>query len=324
MKQFLFVLFLCLSLALTGCTSRQPTSVSAPVQPSEAPAQAAAQPTAEQTQVPPTDTIVLPTDTPAPELKPASTLAPLPPEPQRVEFEASDGAKLVGMYYPAAVNPALVVVLMHWAGGDKNDWIFLGMAAWLQNRGLEVPATTQRMAFDTSYPFPPLSEELSFGVFIFDFRGFGESEQVSGGMSALASLWLLDAQAAYSVARTLEGADPERVVGMGASIGADAVVDACGEGCLGALSYGPGNYLTMAYSEAVAALELQGKTAWCVGANDDPPAVMACNSAEGEHYLMQIYAKGGHALELFRSDLDLDPPIEKITLDFLKTVFGIE
>jgi hypothetical protein len=158
---------------------------------------------------------------------------------------------------------------------------------------------------------------------VFDFRGFDESEQVKGGISALAPLWLLDAKAAYAFARTLEGADPDKLVGLGASIGADAVVDACGEGCLGALSYGPGDYLGIPYAQAVEALEQQDKAVWCLGAEDDPPAVSACTSAQGEHYFSNIYTNGGHALDLFRQNLDLDPPVEQLTLNFLNTVFGI-
>lgn len=326
MKARFITLLCCFSLILAGCASGQATSApvvaqptSAPVEPTQAePTAAPVEPTSEPTQPPPTDTPLPPTDTPEPALE------VLPAEPQRIEFQTEDGATLVGLYYPAAANPAPVVVLMHWAGGDKNDWIYVGMAAWLQNRGLDVPAASQGYPFDTPYPFPPLPEGLSFGVFAFDFRGFGESEKVSGGFSEMAPLWLLDAEAAYATAQTLSGADPSRVAGIGASIGADAVVDGCGELCAGALSLGPGNYLDVAYGEAVKVVDDISVPVWCVGAEDDPPAVMACNSAEGDHYFKQIYAQGGHAMELFRAESNLDPLIEQVILDFLTAAFGLE
>ena len=178
------------------------------------------------------------------------------------------------MYYPAAVNPAPVVVLMHWVGGDKNDWIYVGMAAWLQNRGLEIPAAPGAMPFDTPYPFTPLPADLSFGVFLFDFRSFGESAPSSLPFSQSGPLWEADARAAYARARTLPGVDPDQVVGIGASIGADAVVDACGEGCLGALSLGPGSYLECtlsgsSFQSSIRRTSLSG--AWALKMMDQPP-----------------------------------------------------
>jgi len=42
---------------------------------------------------------------------------PLSPEPQTVEFQAADGQVLHGFYYPPALKPASLVVLMHWLPG---------------------------------------------------------------------------------------------------------------------------------------------------------------------------------------------------------------
>ena len=332
MKHIPFILFCCLCIALSGCASAQPSSEPAAVEPSKAEAEPAAaeptkepaaEPAAKPTEVPPTDTPALtaltPTETPVP------AVPALPAEPQRVEFEASDGVKLVGMYYPAAVNPAPVVVLMHWAGGDKNDWVYVGMAAWLQNRGLEVPAAPGQMPFDTPYPFEPLPEDTSFGVFLFDFRSYGESViSGEGNFSEMAAGWVLDAEAAYATARTLGGADPEKVAGIGASIGADAVADGCGELSAGALSLGPGGYLSVPYSEAVTVLDDLGTPVWCVAAEDDEAGLTTCNSAEGEHYFIQVYAEGGHAMTLFHAELNLDPLIEQVIVDFLGVAFGLE
>ena len=326
MKHIPFILFCCLCIALAGCASAQPSSAPAAVEPTKAaaePTKAVVEPAAEPTEVPPTDTPALtalaPTETPVP------AIPALPAEPQRIEFQTEDGVTLVGMYYPAAANPAPVVVLMHWAGGDKNDWVYVGMAAWLQNRGLEVPAAPGQMPFDTPYPFEPLPEDSSFGVFLFDFRSYGESViSGEGDFSEMAAGWVLDAEAAYATARTLEGADPEKVAGIGASIGADAVADGCGELCAGALSLGPGNYLNVEYSETVTALDDLGTPVWCVAAEDDTPGLTTCNSAEGEHYYIQVYAEGGHAMTLFRESLNLDPLIEQVIVDFLGEAFGLE
>jgi dienelactone hydrolase len=338
MKRIVIITLCCLALGLAGCTSAKPTATVEAVLPASAasatpppaplptqtsvpasPTAAAAPPTA--TAVPPSATPEPPTATAVPpSATPEPGLPPLPAEPQRIEFESEDGALLVGMYYPAAVNPAPVVVLMHWAGGNKNDWIYVGMAAWLQNRGLEIPAAPGVMPFDTPFPFTPLPANQSYGVFLFDFRSFGESAPSNLSFSQLALLWEADARAAYAKARTLPGVDPDQVAGIGASIGADAVVDACGEGCLGALSLGPGSYLNVPYQEAVTRVDEAGKPVWCVGAKDDAAAVQTCRSASGEHYQYQIYAAGGHAMTLFRAKNNLQPALDGVIVDFLKLV----
>lgn len=314
-----------IALWITGCSTSAavtpnaptiaPVVTQIPAQPS-ATAEPTAEPTAAPTLPPPTATPLPPTATPEP------ALPPLPADPQRIEFASEDGAALVGLYYPAAVNPAPVVVLMHWAGGDKNDWVYVGMASWLQNRGLAAPAFAGRMPFDTPFPFTPLPPERSFAVFMFDFRDFGESAPADMPFSQLAPLWVADARAAYATARALPGVDPERVAGIGASIGADAVVDACGAGCLGAMSLGPGSYLNVLYPEAVTVVDKEGKPVWCVAAEDEPGDAFTCRSASGDHYQAHIYKTGGHAMRLFRVENNLQPPIDSLIVDFLDLVFG--
>jgi pimeloyl-ACP methyl ester carboxylesterase len=125
-----------------------------------------------------------------------TTLPPLPADPQRIEFSSEDGVNLVSMYYPAAINPAPMIVLMHWAGGDKNDWVRIGMTDWLTNRinfqggGMYSPGKN----LSEPYSFPNMPDNLSFGVFIFDFRGYGESDEEDSNLQAG---WILDASAAY-------------------------------------------------------------------------------------------------------------------------------
>jgi dienelactone hydrolase len=240
-------------------------------------------------------------------------LSPLPADPQKVEFEAEDGQKLMGTYYPAAVNPAPLVVLMHWAPGDENDWV--AIAAWLQNRGLEIAPDGQPW-LDPSW-FPPMLEGQSFGVFSFTFRG------CEGGCGSRDfEGWLLDAKAAVQTAKGLDGVDPEQMANIGASIGADGAPDTCGEGCLGAMSFSPGGYLTIPYDEAVTALDSAGKPAWCLAAEGDPGSAPACQSASGDHYRMEMYPGADHGMQLVKPDMEPNPM--ELILEFLQLVFALD
>ena len=126
-----------------------------------------------------------------------------------MEFKTEDNVTLVGYYYPAAFTPAPIVVLMHWAEGDQTDWVKVGMVSWLQNRGQVVEDTPDNLIFDTPYPFKPLQPDISYNVFTFDFRGFGES-----GFSGEWSKHMLDAHAAYQIAAAQPGVDPSKVFGI--------------------------------------------------------------------------------------------------------------
>lgn len=297
MSRILF-LILCLMLFAAGCSPEPGESI--PPSPTET----------EPAPVPE------PSPTPTEAVPIAAVELPLPPEAQRIEFQTEDDVTLVGYYYPASINPAPVVVLMHWAGGDQTDWLYVGMVSWLQNQDMEIPAAPEQKFFDTPYPFPTLPENESYAVFTFDFRGYGES---SGNIGQ--DEHILDTRAAYATAAGLEGVDPARIVGIGASIGADAVVDACVENCIGALSFGPGDYLNASYSLAVLAMDRAGKSAWCIASEDVREDIQACNSVDGTHYRKQTYPQGGHAMFLFRTSNNLQPPIETVITDFLGTVF---
>jgi len=299
MKRLFLIVWLVIFLA--GCDAAAAT----PPAETDSPAPATASETVlTSTPLPPT---------PTPELE----LLPLPLAPQRIEFQAEDGVMLVGYYYPAAANPAPVVVLMHEGGGNQTDWLYVGMVSWLQNRGAEIPTLPEKKHFDTPYPFPPLPEDLSFAVFTFDFRGNGES---AGKMDR--NEFILDARAAYQTAAGLEGVDPAWVTGIGASIGADGVVDSC-EACAGALSLGPGDWLGMPYGPAVTAMDDEKKPVLCVAAEDDQTSVQACNGANGQYYQKQIYSAGGHGMQLFRIENNLQPSIETVILDFLEAILGL-
>ncbi|MBI5293071.1 MAG: hypothetical protein HY872_14450 [Chloroflexi bacterium] len=305
-------LTLTLALVVSACEGTAPTSTGVQLTaPTATPAPTSTPaPTATFTPVP------SPTLPPTPTLTP--TIPPLPPEPQRIEFQAEDGTKLVGLYYPAAVNPAPVVVMMHWAGGDKGDWMMLGMVQWLTHRGLP----TDMVIFPPEVLaklYPPMPEGLSFAAFVFDYRGYGES----GGPKNqfLPKGWLMDSKAAVETAKTLPGVDPNRVAAIGASIGADGAVDGCIMGCVGALSLSPGSYLDVPYAGAVTALDKEGIPVYCFAADGDGEAAATCKSAKGDHYTMTIYPGRGHGYDLLQPDRD--PDIGQTILDFFLKVFGL-
>jgi hypothetical protein len=263
---------------------------------------------------------------------------PLDAAPQRIEFQAEDGKGLVGYYLPAAMNPAPAIVLMHWAGGDQRDWIEIG--PWLQNRPGELPPLDDIIGpdcgpqlegpwLDPSW-FPVFPEGLSFAVFIFDFRDFCESE---AGLTD-PSEWALDAKAAFDTVATLEGVDAGRIVGVGASIGADGAADGCvlhnlnASTCLGAFSLSPGNYLQgvhypQSYAETVDVLDGAPPPipAWCLAAEGDTISADTCRSASGEAYVMQIYPGDLHGMRLVTPELELNSLI--LLQDFLEVVFGL-
>jgi len=292
------------ALVLAACNPPAPTATPTPL-PSATP--------------PPVVTPVLPALTPVPPTATPTPAGPqpLPASPQQVEFQAEDGQALVGTYYPAAVNPAPVVVLMHWAPGDERDWA--AIARWLQNRGLPLPVDTPQGQpwLDPSW-FPSMPHYLSFAVFTFTFRG------CEGGCQRFTrDAWLLDARAAVQTARELEGVDPERLVTIGASIGADGAVDACDAGCLGAFSLSPGAYLNVPYDEAVAAMEAlePPRPAWCLAGEMDSASASACRSASGTRYRATIYSGAEHGMLLIQPEMDPNPMA--LILEFLRSAFGL-
>ncbi|HEY4717913.1 MAG TPA: hypothetical protein VIH14_02770 [Anaerolineales bacterium] len=287
MRRYL-ILLVTLALALSAC-SPQATEV-----PSDAPIQAEESATSESE---PAATGAA-TETAEPESLDTAWLSQDPPleaAPQEVEIPTADGRTLAGMYYPSKVNPAPIVVLMHWAGGDMRDWV--AIAPWLQNRPDELSLASRlaRPAVQIDGPwldpswFPAITPEASFGALIFDYNGFGQTPYAAADDSLLQ-----DSLAAVTFASTLEGADPNMIVAAGASIGADGAVDGCylfneavaaGEAqgqCLGALSLSPGNFLTgqFTYTKATQTLTESEVVVYCLAAEDDGEAWDVCEELE--------------------------------------------
>lgn len=302
-KKQLSILVLIFTLVLAACGDGAPTE----------PAPAEDTPVSVEEEAPEveSESEPAPTEEPEPTAVPESAFEPLPPDGQRVEFTAEDGTALVGYYYPASAPDAPVVVLMHWARGDQTDWQKNGMIDWLQNRagggGTQSPSKQ-------SVIYPPMPEGVSFAVFAFDFRGFGES---SGSFNQAGGL--MDAKAAYEIAKTLGGVDPNSIAGIGSSIGADGVVNGCAEGCLGALSLSPGGYLTVPYPDAVKAVD--GKPVTCVASEGDTTSAEACRAAVGAFYLSIIYPGDAHGDQFYQSPPD---GFGDMLFDWLKLVFEID
>lgn len=295
--------FLLLILLLASCGGSTP----ADPQPADAPPAPAAE-------VAPASSLET-TALPEPTVVPEPDFEPQPQDAQRVEFEASDGAVLVGYYYPASVPNAPVVVLMHWARGDQTDWQNNGMIAWLQNRGGDggMQAPSRQSAI-----YPVLPDGTSFAVFTFDYRGYGESPgnfNDAGGV--------LDSEAAYETVKNLEGVDGERMAGIGSSIGADGVVDACAAGCLGALSLSPGSYLGIVYTDMIKVLDSAGKPVTCIASEGDGRSATACKGAAGEHYTTVIYPGSAHGDQLLQPP-NIPEGIGQEIYDWLAIVFEMD
>jgi hypothetical protein len=275
-----------------------------------------------------------PADTQAPPTAPPppSLTVPPKPEPTRVEFQAEDGRALVGYFYPSPYPNAPVVVLMHMMGFTQADWVKLGLVAWLQNWPSGGGGGMFAPALQTSI-YPPMPQGISFAVFTFDYRGMGESlpempnSMTSSEFDQWSAGWLMDSKAAYEKAKSMPGVDPTRMAGIGASIGADGVVDACVAGCLGALSLSPGDYLNVKYTDAVKAVDDAGKPVWCIAHEKDKPSANACKAASGEHYKSIIYTEGGgeygtHGM-MFLMPESATPDIGQIILDWILLTFKI-
>jgi dienelactone hydrolase len=234
-----------------------------------------------------------PTETPQETPEPVA-----PAGPQRIEFEADDGTPLVGLYWPPTDQPAPGVLLLHWNPGTKEDWIAIATAL---------------QAGSASDLAPGVQLEHGYAVFAFDFRGHGES---GGPQNREANVG--DALTALALFRTLPGVDPEHIAMVGASIGSDAAVDACGEGCVTAVSLSPGGFLGVAYPDAVAALE--NVPVLCVASEGDGPSPGACRDGEAAaqaEYQVQIYGGSAHGMAMFGVS-DQTPPLADLLFEWLQ------
>jgi hypothetical protein len=263
----------------------------------------------------PTSPLLTATQRPLPPLtvtpSPAATLTPgFTPSPTvtlapnqfgaRVTFTAQDGRELVGYFYPSWKPNAPVIVLMHQRQSDQGDWQESDIIPWMQNWGAQDPLG--QVYTYAGGRLAQMPKDLSFAVFTFDFRGHGESLPLLGRADSgqYASEFLLDAKAAYATARTMPGVDPKKVIGIGASIGADAVVDACDNSCAGAFSVSPGNWLKVDFGESAQALLERGRPVRCMYAVNDALSPQTCWSIQpGGLYKIFAYPGIKHGMTFF-------------------------
>ncbi len=319
MKKVLLALIFVAALVVSGC-SREST------QPEPA------QPQPENTPMPPADTPVPPEEPPVAPTEiapatPAPTEAPadLPPaaDPMRIEFESEDGRQLVGTFYPGDGGILPVVVLMHEGLGDRSQ--MEPLALWMQNRPDEVSSGESALFWMPAFP-PSIG---SVAVLTFDMRGHGESE---GPMppNDQPLEYLMDARAAIALAKTLEGVDPNRIVVIGASMFAEAGLNACialegaailpdqpGNGCVASLSLSPFNFYGIPFDQAAETFlkTLEDSVVWCLHAEDDYKPE-TCRAIEGlARARAIIYSGDTHGVAFIKAGLN--PDFGDIMVEFL-------
>jgi pimeloyl-ACP methyl ester carboxylesterase len=157
--------------------------------------------------------------------------------------------------------------------------------------------------------------DLTFNVLVFDFRGHGMSE---GSRPSDFSKFLLDARAAYRHAAGLPLVNAAQIVGIGTSIGADAVVDACDDSCRGAFAVSPGSWLKVDYTTRTRELLNQGKQVRCMYSTNDGPSPAACASIEtSSQYQYFGYVGIKHGMTFF-VPRKMPPDFGQNILDFLQ------
>lgn len=116
-----------------------------------------------------------------------------------IKFASLDGTPLTGMFFRPPSAPRATVV--HFHGNGENMTSHYRYSAWLAKEG--------------------------YNVFIFDYRGYG----ASGGKPGLDGA-VLDGRAALAHALKLPGADPEKIVVFGQSLGGAIAIAAAAEGAV--------------------------------------------------------------------------------------------
>lgn len=314
-------LWLVLILLLAACRPDAETSLPAPTAPQPG-----------FTRTPPAAPTPLPTPTRRATLTPKPSQTPLNitvtpfwnPAGERVRIPTEDGLELIGYYYIAPRPHSPVVVLMHQFGSNQAQaWPITDLIPWLQNAptgGANAPTPT----FSAQGKLPLLPPDVHFNVLTFDFRGHGESpgpvvpyltEEARRG-------YLLDARAAYAFAATLPHADPNRIIGIGTSIGADAVVNACGNGCAGAFAISPGSHLGVDWATNALRVSRAGKPVRCIYAFNDGNTAATCASLPITAYYRIAGYEGKKHGQDFLIPRKMEAGFGQILLDFLLAAAG--
>jgi dienelactone hydrolase len=264
------------------------------------------------------------TEEPSPTELPSPTpVVVLPPEPVEIQFTASDGQELNGLYFPAAERPTPIIVLMTWSRGNQTEWE--EVAYWLQDRGLLVRTLNSRETWKSSNWYPEITLDRPVGVFTFNFR---TCEEEGGCQSYLPAEWLLDAQAALEMASKLEGVDPDNILAVGASNGADGAVDSCAwlnstdlGVCRGAFALSPASSMTIDFRSAAQSLLGQDPPAlvYCLYGLQDDASQETCGDY-AEIVTIDYGYVDDHGLELILVDRRPDPL--NVLQDFINEALG--
>jgi len=123
--------------------------------------------------------------------------APPSADYREVAFDASDGVHLSGWYRPTRNGATLLV--LHGGGGDRTGAV--AHAELLVRHG--------------------------YGVLLYDARGRGKSE---GQQNAFGWGWTKDIAGAIAFLKSRPEVDAQRIGGLGLSTGADALIQAAGQG----------------------------------------------------------------------------------------------
>lgn len=136
----------------------------------------------------------------------------------------------------------------------------------------------------------------------------------------------------------LEGADPQRIFAIGASIGADGAVFGClwlnenyPGSCQGAIAISPGSYLALPYDDVVSELTDLGDTPLlCYYGKEDTESADTCESATGDKI---PFPGAGHGIELLPKLWIPDSNIQlfgekatgmEILVDVIRFAFGVD
>lgn len=275
-------------------------------------------PPATATETPEPTATIPPTSTSTPTITP---IVILDPSPLEIEFYADDGQVLSGIYFPADSNPAPLMILMHWARGDQEEWTEI--AFWLQNRSELVRTPDYNKSWKSSDWYPENTSGISLGVFTFTLR-----ECAGGCQKYLPTEWLLDIQAAIATASELTGVDRSLIMTAGASIGADGAIIGCswlnqsGLGkCQGAFVLSPGSLLTVPFENAAGDL-LQNEPpipVYCLYGLRDDASVETCSAVPDAKLVDYGYIEN-HGFELLQPLQDPDPLI--LMLEFINAALA--
>ena len=249
-----------------------------------------------------------------------------PVEKKEITITTGENRSVDAIFYPSKYAEAPLVILMHWAPGDQKDWVEI--AHWLQNSGFGGTGenSSSNAWLDPTW-FPKMDEDRSYAVLTFTFPG------CNGGCSAFDSEWLADVQAVVDYAHGMETIIADKIITVGASIGADGAVDGCLHlntiypgSCSGSFSMSPGSYLTVEYEQAVRDLGALTTPvpAWCLYAENDGGSAEACGNFEVENYTAYPYPanavlENGHGMMLVEPNLEPNPL--ELLVQFLKEHF---